>query len=41
MKCNACNGNGVILSCDMRKGSGCNDKSCGDCNGTGKILADK
>jgi len=41
MKCNNCNGSGLILSCDMGRGSVCNDKSCGDCNGTGKILPDK
>ena len=36
MKCPACKGTGVILSCDMRRGSVCRDVSCSECKGTGK-----
>lgn len=37
MKCDTCKGSGVVLSCEMRRGSVCRDRGCSDCNGTGKV----
>ena len=36
MKCKNCHGTGMIFSCDMKRGHVCNDKTCTECNGTGK-----